>query len=140
MGRDWTPREFHYADIQMGLSKKHIVFKTNREQEPEYCLCDPSCDDAVRYPNIYYLARFALEPLKEHSDILERFEKVLADVIANDDSGKPLCTTSGQFEQDVVRWYEGKLDSAFFFNERNDELLLERLIGLCQKQEESGSV
>ncbi len=140
MSRDFTPQEQQWADKQLHMREKRITWKNTATGEEEL-LVDPECETAKRYPNLYFLYGYYLEKhlLQEFpsSFVLEVEQKLRQIIRQEDSSNKPLqsCVDmNGTIANKpsvlmalVASWYTGKLDSDFYYSDRNNQLFYEGL-------------
>ena len=130
MGRDMTSREHHLIDKRYGFSKVKTAF-TETSTGKEHVLYDPSSKEAVRWPNACFLAQEVIRDLTERQKDL--FEEALCEIVdAEDNARTPDLKDPGkeQLLDTVLQWYDGCLDSDFYYNMENNRILKEYLKGL----------
>lgn len=133
MGKDFTPREHHMADIMYGFSRNRTVMRDADGNET--VLYDPHSPASVKYPNLSFLFGSGLADILEEfgsgaGSVLSDIEKRLVRIIEAD---------SGEKDDQLYLWYIGKLDPDFYYNTWNNELLREYIVSLVRsdKKEES---
>ena len=130
MGKDFTPYMHHKADQQYNFSSKPLILE-NIQTGEKTIFHDPSCTDALRWPNSYYLASSILEDHKSSPEKMDMFEKILTKIIELSDAGKYVnkCMKT-PFEHTICKWYFGKLDPDFYYNTINNEKMSEAIATL----------
>ena len=121
MSRDFTP-QMHYAvskqypEIYMGNMIIHIEGKLDTKM-----FTDEQMELKSKYKTFYICAAdIFFKIYKKYST--EKFEKInnLIESLVE-------ATDTSSFPNELVDWFEGKLDKNFYYHERNDELFLEWL-------------
>lgn len=128
MGRDYTPRQLHAADVVYGFSKNRTVIQNPRTGE-EKVLYDPDSEETKKYPNLSFLfGNWLRNILKEYGadshSALEGVEKRLDEIVRTD---------RGENDDPLYLWYIGKLDPCFHYHEDNSELLREYIVCLIRE-------
>ena len=127
MGKDFTPHIHHVVDKEYGFSSQPLIL-TDLNTGEETVYRDPNCDDALRWPNSYFLASEILERHKSHPEVLDMFEQTLAKIISLDDAGSLKgAHLDTPLEKTVHQWYMGNLDPNFYYNTHNNELMSDAL-------------
>ena len=130
MGRDWTPREHHKADLRMGFSSKPLI-TTDLLTGTTTTWYDPTSTDALRWKNTTFLASEILDNNRKNPQILDLFEKILTEIIEIDDSHDDIATyLDTPLKRTIHEWYYGKLDPAFYYSDKNDDAMNNMLASL----------
>lgn len=126
MSRDWTPKESYFVEqmnIKNGMGTwfdwmENTTFSLNGVTRPLH-----SKEDIARRKECPLLGRFFdpydklysfLSKVDGGLELLQRQEKELDTYIQ---------TGEGNPESTVIQWFEGKLDSNFYYQETNNEML-----------------
>lgn len=134
MSRDWTPRQMYYADKEMkadngyGFLDMSVTWHDSKGNEyPMFS--DEELDFCKQYP----VFGLTFEPLWKWYDsqddkrrakiVIEMVEKKLAAYISGNSEKTDKLTT-------VQKWFEGKLDPAFYYNADNNNAMYEHLTGM----------
>ena len=127
MGRDFTPYEHHMADLKYGFSKKPIILE-NTKTGKQTVYRDPTCADAVRWPNSYFLAEAILKEHSSEPEKLDMFERALTKIVEASNSRRyTVRVAETPLEKTVCDWYYGKLDPHFYYSGENDRAMSEAL-------------
>lgn len=136
MSRDWTPKELYYADKKFHFRDQKITMTDSNGNEVDI---GPSKEDKDKFPNLSFLGEGVLNLMREANltdEEIQVFEKELKIVADNEDTGVP---SSHWIRADVsetlrltAQWFEGKLDPAFYYRERNDEIYAEKAVDLIK--------
>ncbi len=121
MSKDFTP-QMHYAvskqypEIYMGNMIIHIEGKPDTKM-----FTDEQMELKSKYKTFYICAADIFFKIHEKYST-EKFEKInnLIESLVE-------TTDTSSFPNELVDWFEGKLDKNFYYHERNDELFLEWL-------------
>lgn len=129
MSRDWTPREMYAVEqynIRNGFGswwdrmKNSVWVLPNGERIP---LCTE--ENFARRQEYPLLGRL----FKEYDKLYETLSSVEGgmDILARheDTLRVYLETGKGDTSSALIKWFEGELDTGFYYRERNDELLME---------------
>lgn len=140
MGRSFTPREHHKADLlyQLSSSKTELIFSKDKNDDV-FVLYDPMSEISQMFPNLSFLLgedKIAdlLEYTNKSEESIEKIKEIENDltiVIKNDDMIK--IPPSNWYDRPgfdknlktVAMWYDGKLDKNFYYCDKNNELFLE---------------
>lgn len=136
MSRDWTPKELYYADKQFDFKNQKITMTDSQGNKIEL---GSSKEDREKFPNLSFLGEGVLTLMRKAKltdEEIQVFEKELKIVVDNENIGIP---ASNWIKADVnetlrltAQWFEGKLDSAFYYRERNDEAYAEKAVDLIK--------
>lgn len=131
MSRDWTPREMIEVDRCYFKNKpfleiaKNTVFTDSKGNESpllseeEYHICKK-----CKYLGSLLLSEFAgLYQSLESKDVLLDYEEILRKYIEEG---------IGDTEEPVIKWFNGKLDPNFYYNEINNRMLINDIISKCK--------
>ena len=121
MSRDFTPQMHYlvskeYPEIYSGNFIIHIEGKPDRKM-----FTDEQMQLKEKYKTFYICAADIFFKIYEKYST-EKFEKInnLIESLVE-------ATDTSSFPNELVEWFEGKLDKNFYYHERNDELFLEWL-------------
>ena len=121
MSKDFTP-QMHYAvskqypEIYMGNITIHIKGKPDTK-----IFTDEQMELKAKYKTFYICASDIFFKIYEKYST-EKFEKINSLIESLVET-----TDTSSFPNELVDWFEGKLDENFYYHERNDELFLEWL-------------
>jgi hypothetical protein len=138
MSRDWTPREQYYVDKSTSQSRGYSLRNTieslklvaaDGTETPFYRESD--LETLRAYKELGFLFGDSLLRIKKHTasmpekaaSVLKETEEELERIIAADEKNEPL----DGFDQSLVRWFYGKLSNSFYYNERNNQELVDIL-------------
>ena len=137
MSRDWTPKELYYADKKFHFRDQKITMTDSNGNEIDI---GPDREDKDKFPNLSFLGEGVLNLMKEAKltdEEIQMFEKELKTIVDNEDIG---ILASNWLRADVdetlrltAQWFEGKLDPAFYYRERNDEVYAEKAADLIRE-------
>lgn len=137
MSRDWTPKELYYADKQFDFRNQNITMIDSKGNE---IAIGPSKEDKSKFPNLSFLGEGVLTLMREAKltdEEIQIFEKKLKTVVDNEDAGIPASNWIRADVSEALRltaqWFEGKLDPAFYYRERNDEVYAEKAVNLMRE-------
>ncbi len=137
MSRDWTPKELYYADKQFNFRNQKITMTDSNGNEIDI---GPGNEDKDKFPNLSFLGEGVLNLMREAKLTDEEiliFEKKLKTVVDNEDAGIPASNWIRADVSEALRltaqWFEGKLDPAFYYRERNDEVYAEKAVNLMRE-------
>lgn len=136
MSRDWTPKELYYADKKFHFRNQDITMIDSKGNE---IAIGSSKEDKSKFPNLSFLGEGVLILMRKakltDEEILV-FENELKIVVDNEDIG---ISANSWIRADIdealrltAQWFEGKLDPAFYYRERNDEAYAEKAIDLIR--------
>ena len=133
MSRNWTPREMHYCDEDFFKNNgKYLhdasIIMTDTNGNKTEVGCKRNLDLYEKYPNLCFLWEVKnVEELhkKGMDEILLYVERIVEKYILEDDINEFNPTVDNDFPKDKVikKWYMGKLDTNFYYSEKNNELL-----------------
>lgn len=144
MSRDWTPREQYYIDKSTSQNRGYSLRNTieslklvaaDGTETPFYSESD--LETLRAYKELGFLFGNSLLAIKKHTasmpgkaaSVFKETEEELERIIAADEKNEPL----DGFDQSLVRWFYGKLSASFYYNERNNQelvnILYERITG-----------
>ena len=136
MSRDWTPKGLYYADKKFHFRDQKITMTDSNGNEVDI---GPSKEDREKFPNLSFLGEGVLALMKKSNLTDEEiliFEKKLKTVVDNEDIGIPasnwIRTDVSETLRLTAQWFEGKLDPAFYYRERNDEIYAEKAVDLIK--------
>ena len=133
MGRDFTPKEHHDADLRHKFSKMPLKVTTDKGET--ITLYDPEDPVVKEYPNLAFL--LGKEHMRDiHPNTLHAFEKTLTQIINDHDAGVKRKNYKDEYFDTVQKWYLGKLDPHFYYNTFNNQLL--RLFMIQKMRERKG--
>lgn len=125
MSKDWTPKEYYYADRAYNFRSSTVTMTDSNGKEFRI---GPSKEDLEKYRNLAFLGEGVLKRMREEGVSEEHiglFEKELTTIIENEKIGIPASNWQRDDIADSLRitalWYEGKLDPSFYYRETNDE-------------------
>ena len=135
MSKDWTPQQYYFADLYMqkeynsNMREDFINMKIsfNGKEEPFY-----TEEDKVilkKYRELGFLFSRNLlslyERTKEHpirrNRLLNEIEVQLNTLIDCNKKNGSHCEFPENIDNILVKWYLGKLDSDFYYNQRNNK-------------------
>lgn len=138
MSRDWTPREQYYIDKSTFQNRGYSLRNTMESlklvaadgtETPFYRESD--LETLRAYKELGFLFGDSLLRIKKHTasmpekaaSVLNETEEELERIIAADEKNEPL----DGFDQSLVKWFYGKLSNSFYYNERNNQELVDIL-------------
>jgi hypothetical protein len=134
MSRSWTPKEMFYVDKEMAKSGKS--FRDNR-----LVLVDEKTGEETqlnnhlavgRYPELSFLFDL-FDDLYIKSEgracILKVFDEYEAALVRAENGDAPKT----EIEKTVEKWYNGKLDDSFYYNDWNNKLLFVDMLDAADK-------
>lgn len=150
MSKDWTPRElwavngFWKNTYGHGFSDMKITFTDIQTGQEAPLMSPEETKFKKRYP-IFGLLYEPLYDLYEETDreyipsLLDAFAKVetLLQTITNGEWQRD--TQHTQFEENIKLWFDGKLDTCFYYREGNDDLLAQAIrehIGIAPSEKD----
>lgn len=141
MSRDWTPREAYYFD------KKHYEQYGEHFHQMNLCIevggkvvkeypTEKEKSLAEKYPYLTYTACDMLLEMDNvvREDVLAEMEGYLKELCESDDF-KNKVHTGDLSNETINKWYNGKLDSWFYYREQNDQMLLDYLETISSPEE-----
>lgn len=150
MSRDWTPREQYYIDKSISQKRGYSMRKTLESlvfvaaDGTETPLLEESDLETLRdYKELGFLFGDGIFVIKKHTastpekaaSVLKETKEELERIIAADEKNEPL----DGFDQSLVRWFYGELSDSFYYNERNNQelvnILYEKITGKTFEEE-----
>ena len=122
MSRDWTPREFYYADKKFNFKEMNITIEIPTTGQKFPMVSETKQKLTKEYPNFGFLYERAEElwnilPENTREKTFNKIDSRLTEIIEKD-----------KMSDDILsQWYFGRLDKGFYYREQNDELLFEYL-------------
>ena len=144
MSKDWTPQELALVDhFMMHFSHQKMEFELSLggKSMGSVVTWDPDSEMAKQFPKLGFLFN-PFERLWKKAKTNPHFrnkllaaEKQLAELICRDISSisEHKVPDLSNISETIVSWYLGKLDSGFYYNERNNELFMEWLDAECNR-------
>ena len=133
MSRDFTPRESLAAEKYTGISLWHFMETTVIIYNGEEKLLHDPADVALRkeYPLLGKL-------INDFPDLYAQLIKIDGglDILREKDNELAIYIEQGKgdFESYLVRWFEGELDTNFYYSERNEEMFIEEIVREAQEK------
>lgn len=145
MSRDWTPREQYYIDKSTSQNRGYSMRKTMESlkfvaadgtETPFFKESD--LETLGAYKELGFLFGDGLLEIKKRTastpkktaSVLKETEEELERIIAADEKGESL---DNKFDQNLVKWFYGKLSGSFYYNEQNNQelvfILYEKITG-----------
>ncbi len=142
MSRDWTPKQLYLVDKHLNgnLREQKITWELNGET---YVIHDPEGEMEKAFPNLTFLGNDIVKSLKEKckitfiydvescltgiTELLDSFNNSNRD-IADSEIETHMKKSYWVLGKLIRDWFEGKLDPDFYYNERNNEIFIEKLI------------
>lgn len=136
MSRDWTPKELYYADKKFHFRDQKFTMIDSNGNKIDI---GPGKEDKDKFPNLSFLGEGVLNLMREANltdEEIQMFEKELKTIVGNEDIGIPASNWIRADVSEALRltaqWFEGKLDPAFYYRERNDEVYVEKAVNLMR--------
>ena len=144
MSRNWTPREMYFVDLSIqqrdGHSMRNGLFdmvfvsahgdKVPFIQEEEKKILSMFKELGFLFSdNLYSLWLSTEEHPRKRKRVLMETEIEIGKIIEADKKQRDL----GVFDETLVKWYLGELDSNFYYSDYNNELLQEYLFNKIMK-------
>ena len=128
MSRDWTPRELYEVEqwnIQHDRGSlwdfmENTTITINGKTTPLH-----SKEAIARRREFPFLGRLMMDRFDGLYAFLSKVDGGLSLLARHEDALRTYIETGkGDKESPLIRWFEGKLDSRFYYREHNDELLI----------------
>ena len=138
MSRDWCPRELYFADKHMAaqgysMRDSDFMFVNTATGEKIPLKSEEEKTIGKNFPNLsflldgWYRVYSSMTNTEARDNLFKLYENTLSAIIVEDEDVS-FAVPHTIFEYDtIIKWYCGKLDKGFYYNERNNELLFENM-------------